>query len=294
MRQRPTQEQLEVMLDKHKKWLNKKKGGKRFVAGNWNWQGLDFRETNLRKADLSKGQFYFSDFSNATLQDIYAPGVVFFGASLRNANLHGADLQKARFDRAFLIGADLNDANLSGTLITHTIAQWANFKRANLQNTILRGSILSGSDFFNADLTGADFTKTQLVDARFSQATLHNVKGLTKIMGVEPGNIYWKRFDRGLKNRGFQYKIGLNKLPKDQIFVDDPRELCSYPGLHFGSRSWCETFMQCYPYEAKIRIPEEAKINEPWATDGKASADMIEVLQVFDARTGKDITDKFR
>jgi hypothetical protein len=37
-----------------------------------------------------------------------------------------------------------------------------------------------------------------------------------------------------------------------------------------------------------------AKINEPWATDGKASADMIDITQVFDTKTGEDVTDEFR
>jgi hypothetical protein len=29
--------------------------------------------------------------------------------------------------------------------------------------------------------------------------------------------------------------------------------------------------------------------NEPFATDGKASADRIEILQIFDTETGEDI-----
>jgi hypothetical protein len=38
----------------------------------------------------------------------------------------------------------------------------------------------------------------------------------------------------------------------------------------------------------------DAKINEPWATDGKASADKIDILQVFDTKTGKDVTEQFK
>ena len=37
-----------------------------------------------------------------------------------------------------------------------------------------------------------------------------------------------------------------------------------------------------------------AQINEPWATDGKASADKIEILQVFDVKTGEDVTKKYK
>jgi hypothetical protein len=113
-------------------------------------------------------------------------------------------------------------------------------------------------------------------------------------MGVEPGNYYWKRFEDGLCNKGYQFVVGRNDLQKGETFADDERILCSYPGFHFGSRSWCAVNYDERPLEARIRIPEDAKINEPWATDGKASASAIEIVQVFDEATGKDVTDQYR
>ena len=117
---------------------------------------------------------------------------------------------------------------------------------------------------------------------------------MVKIMGVEPGNYYWKRFDKGLNNQGYQYYVGLNTLREGEIFADDERITCSHPGFHFASRSWCAVNYPERPLEAKIQIPMDAKINEPWATDGKASADKIEILQVFNVKTGKDVTTKYR
>jgi hypothetical protein len=117
---------------------------------------------------------------------------------------------------------------------------------------------------------------------------------MIKIVGVEPGNTYWKRFCGGLNNNGYQFFVGINTLRDGEVFAADERELCSYPGLHFASRSWCAVNYSDRPLEAKIRIPDDAKINEPWATDGKASADKIEILQVFDVATGRDVTDDFR
>ena len=76
------------------------------------------------------------------------------------------------------------------------------------------------------------------------------------------------------------------------MFASDERVLCSYPGLHFSSRSWATQQYGFRPYEAKIRIPKGAQINEPWATDGKASADMIEIIQVFE--DGVDVTEDLR
>ena len=113
-------------------------------------------------------------------------------------------------------------------------------------------------------------------------------------MGVECGNYYWKRFDSELNNNNFQFYVGLNILRRGEVFASDDRELCSYPGFHFASRSWCAVNYRERKLEAKIRIPEEAQINEPWATDGKASADMIEIIQVFDVETGVDVTDQYR
>jgi hypothetical protein len=117
---------------------------------------------------------------------------------------------------------------------------------------------------------------------------------MVKTMGVEPGNYYWKRFDEGLKNQGYRYHVGVNKLREGEIFAEDARVTCSYPGFHFGSRSWCAVNYPDRPLEGRIRLPKGSKINEPWATDGKASTDMIEIIQVFDVKTGKDVTDEYR
>ena len=185
-------------------------------------------------------------------------------ADLRGANLSGADLSWADLSRADLIGANLSRANLIG-------------------------ADLSWADLSRADLIGAN-----LIGANLSGANLSGAKSLVKIMGVEPGNTYWKRFDGGLNNNGYQFRVGLNVLRDGEKFADDERVVCGYPGFHFASRSWCAAYYPQRPLEARIRIPLDAIICEPWATDGKASADRIEILQVFDAKTGEDVTEKYR
>jgi len=176
--------------------------------------------------------------------------------------------------------------------------------RAVLRGAVLRNAVLSGADLSGADLSGA-----VLRDAALSRAYLRNAVlsgadlsgadlsraiNMVKVMGVEPGNTYWKRFNAGLCNHKYQFRVGLNCLLDDEVFASNERELCSYPGFHFASRSWCAANYPYRPLEARIRIPEDAQINEPWATDGKASADKIEILQVFDVATGEDVTDKYR
>lgn len=130
--------------------------------------------------------------------------------------------------------------------------------------------------------------------ADLSRANLSEAEGLIKLMGVEPGNYYWKRFDERLINNGYRFKVGINELQDGEVFAADERVLCSHPGFYFASRSWCAVNYPTRPLEAKIRIPEDAQINEPWTTDGKASADKIEIVQVFDVKTGEDVTDQYR
>ena len=145
-----------------------------------------------------------------------------------------------------------------------------------------------------ADLQGADLEGADLRRADLWRANLEGAENMVKIMGVEPGNYYWKRFDDGLCNNRYQFRVGLNVLRDGEVFANDDRILCSFPAFHFASRSWCAVYYADKPLEARIRIPEDAKINEPWATDGKASADKIEIIQVFNNKTGEDVTDKYR
>ena len=72
-----TKDELAVVLDKHKKWLNNEEGGERADLRGANLRGADLCSANLRGADLSE-------------------------ADLREADLRGADLRSA----------DLCDANL--------------------------------------------------------------------------------------------------------------------------------------------------------------------------------------
>ena len=158
----------------------------------------------------------------------------------------------------------------------------------------VKWAVKTSANLRSADLSYADLRYANLSSADLSSADLRSAKNMVKIMGVEQGNTYWKRFEDGLCNNDYQFKIGINKLRKGEVFADDERVTCSAPGFHFASRSWCAVNYPERPLEAKIKIPLKAKINEPWATDGKASSDMIEILQVFDTKTGKDVTKLFK
>ena len=176
--------------------------------------------------------------------------------------------------------ANLSEADLS----------WADLKGANLKEADLSWADLSWADLSGADLSEANLKGAYLNGADLSEANLNGAKNLVKIMGVEPGNTYWKRFDVGLNNNGYQFRVGLNVLSDGEKFANDERVVCGYPGFHFASRSWCAAYYPQRPLEARIRIPLDAKICEPWATDGKCSADQIEILEVYDTITGENVT----
>lgn len=90
-----TKEELDKVLELHKKWLDGDKAGKRAVLLGANLLGANLRGADLRGADL-------------------------LGADLRGANLRGADLIYANLRGANLNGADLLDADLRGANIDYS------------------------------------------------------------------------------------------------------------------------------------------------------------------------------
>lgn len=84
-----TKEELDKVLESHKKWLGRDWRGKRAVLNNEDLRAKILRVVNLQKAYLC-------------------------GADLRDADLRDADFREANLIEADLRGADLRGANLSG------------------------------------------------------------------------------------------------------------------------------------------------------------------------------------
>jgi hypothetical protein len=215
-------------------------------------------------------------------------------ANLSSADLSSADLSSADLRSANLCSANLSYANLSSADLSYADLSSANLSSADLSSADLRSANLRSANLCSANLCSADLRSANLRSANLCSANLKDTKCLVKIMGVIPGNLYFKRFNTGLQNNDYQFYVGLNTLRKGEVFASDECISCSYPGFHFASKSWCAVNYSDRPLEALIRIPLDAQINEPWATDGKASADKIEILQVWDTKTGEDVTDKYR
>ena len=100
-------EQLDLILEKHKKWLEGD-GGERadLIYADLSYADLSdakLSDANLRSADLSYANLRFADLSCANLS-----GADLSGADLKHANLSGANLSDA----------DLSYANLSDTKLS--------------------------------------------------------------------------------------------------------------------------------------------------------------------------------
>ncbi|EFQ7888143.1 TPA: pentapeptide repeat-containing protein [Listeria monocytogenes] len=95
------QEELDIILENHEKWLWGK-GGKKADLSNTELKNTNLRLINLKLADLSN-------------------------ADLRGANLRGANLSNAYLSNACLRGADLSNAYLN----------WVNWQQVGGLTTII-------------------------------------------------------------------------------------------------------------------------------------------------------------
>ena len=93
------QEELNNILEFHRKWLNGEEGG---IKADLSWANLS--GTNLSEADLSKANLSGANLRRANLS----------GTNLSWANLSGANLRRADLSKADLSGANLSGANLYG------------------------------------------------------------------------------------------------------------------------------------------------------------------------------------
>ena len=100
-----SQEELNVILDKYTKWLNKEEDGQWVDLYRKDCSGLDFSNNDLRC-------FYFNSCNliNCNLTN----------CNLENACLFNTNLTKANLSNSNLTGADLAFSNLTGANLTNT------------------------------------------------------------------------------------------------------------------------------------------------------------------------------
>ena len=96
-----TQEKLNIILDKHKKWLNKEEGGEWADLSQKDCSGLDFSNNDLRciyleLCNLTKANLVYCNLSNCNLQYTKLEGADLTNAILKYANLEYVDLENVK------------------------------------------------------------------------------------------------------------------------------------------------------------------------------------------------------
>ncbi|EAG7185470.1 pentapeptide repeat-containing protein [Listeria monocytogenes] len=125
------QAELDVVIEKHEKWLRDGYGERANLRGA-NLSYADLSCANLRVANLSYADLRRADLSCADLRRADLRGADLSYADLSGADLNGADLNGADLNYADLNGADLNGADLRRANLSYADLNGANLSYANL------------------------------------------------------------------------------------------------------------------------------------------------------------------
>jgi uncharacterized protein YjbI with pentapeptide repeats len=183
-----TQEQLERVCERHKRFMEGRPNGSRANMPFFDLSGLDFSGRNLTGAHLS----------GAILRDARMIETV-----LDHADLFGADLRGANLTRSHLYRTDLRGANLRGAVLQDAVMIEVDLRdgamankgsdgelkvigfepgpadmcstvlvRADMARAKLSGSFASGADFSHSKLSDARLVRTDLRNSKFVGANL--------------------------------------------------------------------------------------------------------------------------
>ncbi|MEN0960590.1 pentapeptide repeat-containing protein [Listeria monocytogenes] len=126
------QAELDVVIEKHEKWL-RDGYGERANLSYADLRRADLSGANLRGANLSYANLSYADLNGADLN-----GADLNGADLRGANLSYADLSYADLNGANLSYANLNWINWRDVVSLTVIAVQINTTRKNNQITYIK------------------------------------------------------------------------------------------------------------------------------------------------------------
>ena len=200
-----TQEELNIILEKHQKWLNNEEGGERADLRDADLNGANLRRADLRGADLRRADLRDADLNGADLN----------GANLRRADLRGADLSWADLRDADLNGADLRGADLS----------WADLDEDQLirRGLCLKEPLIGYKKCRNNLIVTLEIPKGAIVFSINNKKCRTNV---AKVVEISNGSeIAYSQHDET-----FVYKVGETVYPND--FDCEYYEECAR-GIHF-------------------------------------------------------------
>ena len=242
---RMTAEELEKVLDAHKLYLNRQKGGSAADLSGADLHGADLSGANLSGANLSGADLSGADLSGADLSK----------ANLRWANLSVADLHWADLHWADLRVADLREANLSG----------ANLRVADLREANLSGANLRVADLREANLSGAGglLPTVNYLAAHFER--------------TEEGYIAYKTFGAMYSPPG-TWKLESGAILEENVNFDR----CSVCGcgINVAPLKWVKSKYKGDIWKVLIRWEWLCGVCVPYQTDGKIRCERVELVEV--------------
>ena len=267
-----TKEEIDEVLELHKKWLFKKEGGKRAILYEADLRGANLAEANLEEAylfgaNLRLANLWRANLKRASLRETDLRGVNLMGANLEQANLNGAHLEV--FVRAKPAVANLRGANLKG----------ASLRGANLGTAYLVGADLSGADLMWADLRGAKLDEANLTDVRnFPFPDLNILRNQTgKIRAFK---LVDKNYE-GVFQGGVKYEIG--KTIEERNYDPDEKFLCSR-GLNVATLEWCLRYKEKGNIILEVEFTAEDIVAIPYATYGNFRVKRCKVIGEWEGK----------
>lgn len=165
-----TQEELDVILDAHQKWVG--------TVGD---EGACAVFTQL---DLSGLGFHSRDLTDAEFIGCNLARAEFVGATCTSAKFKNCDMtmsvfcdatcDQCRFDGCNLPNATFNDADLTKTTLNQCHAHGASFVRAKMAHAWIGNSELTFTAFDRAEMSHVSIRGVNYTGARFNSASLRH------------------------------------------------------------------------------------------------------------------------
>ena len=205
------QEQLNEVLENHRKWL-RNEGGKRADL-----EGADLEGADLEGADLEGAYLRGADLEGANLRGANLKGANLIGANLIGANLRGANLIGANLEVADLRGADLTDIKVNeNTTGYHNLCPEGEFVAWKKLRSKKIAKLLIPSDAKRSNAT--------TLKCRASEAKIIQI--LKKIDNE------WIECSEGKSQHDINFIYRTSEIVKVDNFDEDRWNECS-TGIHF-------------------------------------------------------------
>nr|DAE60777.1 MAG TPA: pentapeptide repeat protein [Caudoviricetes sp.] len=200
-------QELNSILELHRKWLYNEEGGK--------CADLSFK--NLSSANLYGANLYGADLRGANLSSADLRGANLYGANLYGANLSSADLRGANLYGANLRGAENAELIQAQTVICPegTIIGWKKARLSSAERVIVKLLIPDDAKRSNASGRKCRCSYAKVLDIQHLDGT-----------SIDHGECVFSDHDRN-----FCYEVGKTVYPT--LPFDENRWNECAPGIHF-------------------------------------------------------------